>query len=645
VKNRRTAPHHLRGLLATAGLGLSMLIGPALPLPAFAQGAAVAPVSWRGVERVVAFADVHGAYAELLTLLRETGIVDDQQRWAAGKTHVVSLGDLLDRGAGSRQVMDLLMRLQGEARAAGGQLHVVLGNHETMNLLGDLRYVDVGEYAAYADVESAAERAEQRRAWDAAQAAAAAATPPGAAPTRSFEQQFPPGYFGHRAALSAQGRYGQWLLSLPVAISIDHTLFMHAGPSKLLRGMSLQELNLRYRTALTDYLGLAERLARARLLQPGDDFHRRATLARERWAVLNATSEASGAAAAAELGSAVARFEAVDEHPLLSADGPNWHRGAALCKEAAEADVLLPLLQQFGVSRLVVGHTPTRDRRATTRFDGRVIKLDAGMNRAAYQGRAVALFLQPGSTTLRYAGERAATPLQAEALFVAPKEVDDTQVLAALQSGELTITGPRAPNELNVAVEHAGRRIAAVFQARSAGAARSEIAAYRLDRQLGLGLVPATVEREVQGQRGVLQARPQRWLTQTEVQREARRSAGWCDAQAQFQLVYAFDTLIGNERRSPDALLFDADAWSVFVTSHDRAFGSTAALPAYLRAQPPSPGAELRRRIAALTPADLAASLGELVDERGRRAILERRDVLLALPLAPSAPATGAQGR
>ena len=105
--------------------------------------AQAAPVQWNGIDRVVAFADVHGAYAELLGLLRETGIVDAQDHWAAGNTHLVSLGDLLDRGADSRKVMDLLMRLQGEAPAAGGQVHVLLGNHEAMNLLGDLRYVDV----------------------------------------------------------------------------------------------------------------------------------------------------------------------------------------------------------------------------------------------------------------------------------------------------------------------------------------------------------------------------------------------------------------------------------------------------------------------------------------------------------------------
>ncbi len=193
-----------------------------------------AQVQWSGIERVVAFADVHGAYTELLTLLRETGILDAQDRWAAGHTHIVSLGDLLDRGADSRKVMDLLMRLQDEAQAAGGQLHVLLGNHEAMNLLGDLRYVDAGEYAAYGDMEPAAERAQMRQRWEAAQ---------GAGSGTAFDQKFPPGYFGHRAALSPNGKYGQWLLTLPVAIVLNDSLFMHAGPSNILRGMKLQELN------------------------------------------------------------------------------------------------------------------------------------------------------------------------------------------------------------------------------------------------------------------------------------------------------------------------------------------------------------------------------------------------------------------
>ena len=205
------------------GLGILLAaliaaIALASPPQARAQSAAV---QWNGVDRVVVFADVHGAYTELLALLHETGIVDAQDHWAAGHAHVVSLGDLLDRGADSRKVMDLLMRLQGEAQAAGGQLHVVLGNHEAMNLLGDLRYVEAGEYASYGDLESPAERAQLRQAWETAQGAGSGA---------AFDQKFPPGYFGHRAAFSPKGKYGQWLLTLPVAIVLNDTLFMHAGP-------------------------------------------------------------------------------------------------------------------------------------------------------------------------------------------------------------------------------------------------------------------------------------------------------------------------------------------------------------------------------------------------------------------------------
>ncbi len=112
-------------------------------------------------------------------------------------------------------------------------------------------------------------------------------------------------------------------------------------------------------------------------------------LARER---LAATATANGGRPDAALTDTAARFEAAANSALLSEDGPNWYRGAALCNEVTESDVLLPLLQQFGVARLVIGHTPTRDSRAVTRFDGRVVKLDTGMNRAVYKGRAVALF-------------------------------------------------------------------------------------------------------------------------------------------------------------------------------------------------------------------------------------------------------------
>jgi ribosomal protein L29 len=615
-------PRFLAAALAACSVAFSLCGPRAAAQPAQAE--------WHGVERVVAFADVHGAHDELVRLLREAGVLDTQDRWAAGRAHVVSLGDLLDRGADSRKVMDLLMRLQSEARAAGGGLHVVLGNHEAMNVLGDLRYVDPGEYAAYVDLEPAGLRAKRRLEWETANGAGSGA---------AFDQKFPAGYFGHRAALAPQGRYGHWLLGLPVAIVVDDTLFLHAGPSQALRGMSVTDLNTRYRTALVDYLRLAAQLESAGLLQPGDAFNARPQLAAQRLAARNATAGAgSDGSADAALAAAVKSFEQADAHPLLNPDGPNWYRGAALCNEVAETDVLAPLLEQFQVKRVVVGHTPTRDLRAVTRFDGRVVKLDAGMNRAVYKGRGAALLVEGDALRVRYTGEPQATALQPEGLYLVPDAIPDAAVQAALEAGAVSVTQPRGPGELDVVVEHQGRRIPAVFQQRGAADARRELAAHRLDRHLGLGIVPATAEREVQGQRGVVQARPQKWVTQADVQRQSLRGGGWCALEPQFQLVYAFDGLAGNEGRTPDTLLFDADEWNVYVTSHARAFGNGRAFPPYLKAAPPKPGTELRRRLGQLDEKTLTAVLGELIDARGRKSILERRDALLALPALAAPP-------
>ena len=157
--------------------------------------------------------------------------VDAQDRWAAGRTHVVSLGDLLDRGADSRKVMDLLMRLQAEASAAGGQparrARQPRGDEHprrpALRRRGRVRVVR-GHGAG-------------RRARSAAQGVGYG---PARAPRSTRRSR--PAIFGHRAALGPRGKYGSWLLSQPVAITVNDTLFMHAGPSSVLRGMSLQEL-------------------------------------------------------------------------------------------------------------------------------------------------------------------------------------------------------------------------------------------------------------------------------------------------------------------------------------------------------------------------------------------------------------------
>jgi hypothetical protein len=81
----------------------------------------------------------------------------------------------------------------------------------------------------------------------------------------------------------------------------------------------------------------------------------------------------------------------------------------------------------------------------------------------------------------------------------------------------------------------------------------------------------------------------------------------------------------------------------VFGTGFARAFGTGSGLPAYLKARPPTPGAELRRRISQLDEDSLAAALETYLDAPRRRAILKRRDLLLELPAAEVSPAGAAR--
>ena len=96
----------------------------------------------------------------MVEALTAAEIVDGELAWSGADAHLVIVGDILDRGPDSRAAMDLLMKLETEAEAAGGRVHVLIGNHEAMNLVGDLRYVAAAEYAAFAEEEQAEERAD-----------------------------------------------------------------------------------------------------------------------------------------------------------------------------------------------------------------------------------------------------------------------------------------------------------------------------------------------------------------------------------------------------------------------------------------------------------------------------------------------------
>jgi hypothetical protein len=92
-------------------------------------------------KQLVAIGDVHGDVSALRRAFAVAGAVDTHGRWAGGSMVVVQMGDNLDRGKDEIAVLRLLQRLRREAAAAGGAVHVVLGNHELQNVAGDFRSV------------------------------------------------------------------------------------------------------------------------------------------------------------------------------------------------------------------------------------------------------------------------------------------------------------------------------------------------------------------------------------------------------------------------------------------------------------------------------------------------------------------------
>ena len=170
-----------------------------------------APAVLPAVPRLVALSDIHGQYDLLVRLLRAHRVIDAQDRWMLGTDTLVVAGDVFDRGPQVTEAFWLLYGLQHQAARAGGAVHFVLGNHETMVLYDDLRYVNP-KYLRSAQLLG-----------------------------RSYPQLFGPGSV-----------IGQWLRTRPVLLQIGDTLFLHGGiaPERVALALEPAATNAAYHASL-----------------------------------------------------------------------------------------------------------------------------------------------------------------------------------------------------------------------------------------------------------------------------------------------------------------------------------------------------------------------------------------------------------
>jgi len=327
--------------------------------PAFTQGLPVPPDTFNDVRRVVAIGDVHGDYQRLVELLRTAAVIDAKGAWTGGATHLVFAGDMVDRGDHSAQVLDLVMDLEPKARKAGGQVHALIGNHEAMDLSGDLRYVTKNDFAGFQGPNSKELQEQQMlAAWDELKNTSkrdGSPLPDEPAWRKKYQDEHPLGWVEHRLAFQPNGKYGKWLRQQNAIIKINDAIFLHGGISQNYAALTRGEINTKVREELSDFTKLE-------------------------------------------------RGMVTDE------EGPLWYRGMAQLPESdpGMAALLPRILETQQARHIVIGHTPQVA--VLPRFGGKVIAIDVGLSKP-FDGPPAFLLIEDGKYFAIHRGRRLELPI------------------------------------------------------------------------------------------------------------------------------------------------------------------------------------------------------------------------------------------
>lgn len=322
---------------------LKLLVGPLLVIAAMLlPGATTAQPA---PQRIVAIGDLHGDHDAWRAIARAAGLIDAKGKWSGGNATLVQMGDVVDRGPDSLKIIRDLQKLQREAPRRGGRVIALLGNHEAMMMTGDLRYVHPGEFKAFVDKDS---RARRERFYETNKGAIEAAYRAQSAQMASqaikdaWLKTMPLGKIEHQLAWLPSGALGKWALGNPAVVKLGETLLVHGGISAAYAGFTPDVIN--------------QRVAAALKIQD-----------QSRTAIIN------------------------DPH------GPLWYRGlisrgdgdeATIAPVAAGATAPLSIdqevdlvLNNYGVRRIIVGHTPARDGIVAS-AGGKLWRVDSAISRA-----------------------------------------------------------------------------------------------------------------------------------------------------------------------------------------------------------------------------------------------------------------------
>ncbi len=364
-------------------------------VPAWA-GPAKAPV--KAPDAVVAIGDVHNDFDDFVAILRHTGLVDAQNHWVGGKTTFVQVGDLLDRGPKPREVLNLMMGLEKEAPQAGGRVVSLLGNHEMMNIMGDLRYVTPMNYGSFADGNSVQRQKaayEEYVKWRGSHASLLAELPqPMELTETEWMARHPAGFVEQREALGLKGEYGQWLRRHAAVAEIGGVIFLHGGIHPDLAKTKLDAINNRVHDEIKEFDALKQYLENEKLILPFFNLQEINNVLQAE-IVAELKSRVSGSD---ERKAKIQEFSKHVDWLSVRVDGPLWFRGYDRWSDQEGEPQSSKVLESYKATHIVVGHTVQNGGRIRPRFGDKVFLIDTGMLSSYYPGgRASALEICGGS--------------------------------------------------------------------------------------------------------------------------------------------------------------------------------------------------------------------------------------------------------
>jgi hypothetical protein len=347
-------------------------------------------------EPVVAIGDVHGDFDDFVAILQKVGLIDPQHHWTGGKTNFVQVGDLLDRGPKPREVMDLLMSLEKEAARAGGRVVCLLGNHEVMNIMGDLRYVTPLNYASFTDANSEERRRSAYQAyikWHDSHTPLVAELPqPMELTEAEWMARHPAGYVEQREAFGPNGSYGKWLREHSALADIGGVVFLHGGISPVVAKMKLDEINSQIRDEIKVFDALKQYLQDEKIILPFFNLQEITALVQAQIIAERKSRIPSDQQRQTRL---IQFLDGYGQWLSVKVDGPLWFRGYDQWSEEEGTAQIGKILDALKVSHIAVGHTPQKGGRIRPRFGDKVFLIDTGMLSSYYPGgRASALQIQ-----------------------------------------------------------------------------------------------------------------------------------------------------------------------------------------------------------------------------------------------------------